>query len=57
MEAMARDADMRRDLWYLRQDFIDSAKDALALPRSWRKSPRTLPTEATASNQPRSSTR
>jgi len=48
--AVARDADMRRDLWYLRQDFIDTAKVALALPRAWRRAPSTIPSEATANN-------
>jgi hypothetical protein len=39
---------------YLRQDFIDSAKVALVLPRAWRRTPSTVPSEAMASNQARS---
>ena len=44
--ARQRDAAMRRDLWMLRQDFIGHAKKALALPRPWRRIPRTTPSEA-----------
>jgi hypothetical protein len=48
--ACARDAEMRRDLWYLRQDFINRGKEALALPRAWRKAPSTIPAEAMSDN-------
>jgi hypothetical protein len=44
--ARERDAGMRRDLWMLRQQFMDQAKRALALPRPWRRAPRTRPSEA-----------
>ncbi|MFC7280224.1 hypothetical protein ACFQS1_40255 [Paractinoplanes rhizophilus] len=49
--AIDRDIEMRREIWYLRQVFIDRAKEALALPRSWRKAPRTLPSVAALSGQ------
>jgi hypothetical protein len=46
--AMAKDQDeeLRRSLWWLRQAFINRAKEALTLPRAWRRLPETKPLEA-----------
>lgn len=44
--ARERDAAMRQDLWNLRQDFLDRSRQALSLPRSWRRPPHTKPSEA-----------
>ncbi|WP_426513003.1 hypothetical protein ACPPVO_21550 [Dactylosporangium sp. McL0621] len=44
--AVEQDAYMRNKLWMLRQDFINEAKRALTLPRAWRRTPNTKPSEA-----------
>nr|BFE63791.1 hypothetical protein GCM10020063_083170 [Dactylosporangium thailandense] len=44
--AVEQDAGQRSRLWTLRQDFMNESKRALTLPRAWRKTPRTKPSEA-----------
>jgi hypothetical protein len=44
--AVEQDAHMRNRLWMLRQDFINEAKRVLTLPRAWRRTPLTKPSEA-----------
>lgn len=44
-DALERDLAMRQALWRLRQEFLNEAKVALALPRPWRRLPRTTPSE------------
>jgi hypothetical protein len=44
--ARERELGMRRDLWVPRQEFLNQAKRALALPRPWRRIPKTQPWEA-----------
>jgi hypothetical protein len=44
--ATSTDLETRRQLWALRQHVLDEAKDALSLPKKWRRQPNTKPTEA-----------
>ncbi|MCZ7423789.1 hypothetical protein O7605_31640 [Verrucosispora sp. WMMA2121] len=44
-DALERDLQMRQNLWTLRQKFLNEAKVALALPRPWRRVPKTTPSE------------